>query len=58
MRGHCGKFLGYSNCHIGFDSAEETVRVAGKHEEIKQLLEVGFESVCEKDGFMFLRNRK
>jgi len=40
MRGHCGKFLGYSSCHIGFDSVEETVRVASKPEEIKQLLEV------------------
>jgi len=58
MRGHRGKFLEYSFYHIGFDSVEETVRVASKPEEIKQLLEVGFEYVCEKDGLMFLRKRK
>jgi len=40
MRGHRGKFLEYSFYHIGFDSVEETVRVASKPEEIKQLLEV------------------
>jgi hypothetical protein len=37
---------------------EFTVRVTGKPEEIKQLLEVGFEFVCEKDGLMFFRKRK
>jgi hypothetical protein len=26
--------------------------------EIKSLLEVGFEYICEKDGLMFLRKRK
>lgn len=37
---------------------EFTVKVAGKPEEIKALLEVGFEYVCEKDGLMFFRKRK
>jgi len=27
-------------------------------EEIKQLLEVGFEYICEKDGLLFFRKRK
>ena len=34
------------------------VKVAGKPEEIKALLEVGFEYICEKDGLMFFRKRK
>lgn len=37
---------------------EFTVRVATKPEEIKALLEVGFEYVCEKDALMFFRKRK
>ncbi len=37
---------------------EFTVKVARNPEEIKALLEVGFEYVCEKDGLMFLRKRK
>jgi hypothetical protein len=32
--------------------------VAEKPEEIKALLEVGFEYVCEKDELMFFRKRK
>ena len=34
------------------------VKVASKPEEIKALLEVGFEYVCEKDGLLFFRKRK
>ncbi|MCZ2855772.1 MAG: hypothetical protein O2U62_01625, partial [Candidatus Bathyarchaeota archaeon] len=34
------------------------VRVAAKPDEIKGLLEVGFEYVCQKDGLAFLRKRK
>lgn len=34
------------------------VKVAEEPEEIKALLEVGFEYVCEKDGLMFFRKRK
>ncbi len=37
---------------------EFTVRVAKTPEEVKSLLEVGFEYVCEKDGLMFFRKRK
>jgi len=34
------------------------VRIAKGPEEIKSLLEVGFEYVCEKDGLLFFRKRK
>ena len=34
------------------------VRVARSPEEIKALLEVGFEYVCEKNGLLFFRKRK
>jgi hypothetical protein len=37
---------------------EFTVKVAEKAEEIKTLLETGFEFVCEKDNLAFLRKRK
>jgi integrase len=35
-----------------------TIRVVEKPEEIKKLLEVGFEFVCQKDNLIFLRKRK
>lgn len=34
------------------------VTVAKSREEIKGLLETGFEYVCEKDGLMFFRKRE
>jgi integrase/recombinase XerD len=37
---------------------EYHVKVASTTEEIKSLLEVGFEYVCEKDGLLFFRKRK
>jgi len=37
---------------------EFTVKVARKPEEIKALLEVGFEHVCEKDSLLYFRKRK
>ena len=37
---------------------EFTVRIAREPEEIKALLEVGFEYICEKDGTLFFRKRK
>ena len=37
---------------------EFTVRVASKPEDIKQLLEVGFEFVCQKDGLAYFKKRK
>jgi hypothetical protein len=39
-------------------SDEFTFRIADKPEEIKTLLEVGFEYVCQKDTLIFLRKRK
>jgi len=39
-------------------SDEFHVKVAEKPEEIKKLLEVGFEYICTKDGLMFFRKRK
>ncbi len=40
------------------NSDEFTVRVAKDPEEIKSLLETGFEYVCTKDDLMFFRKRK
>ena len=37
---------------------EFTVRIAEKPEDVKGLLEVGFEYVCQKDNLIFLRKRK
>ena len=37
---------------------EFTVRVATKPDEIKALLEVGFEFVCKKDELLYFRKRK
>jgi len=39
-------------------SDEFTVRVASTPEEIKLLLEAGFDYVCEKDGLPHFRKRK
>lgn len=39
-------------------SDEFHVKVAAKPEEIRALLEAGFEYVCHKDGLMFFRKRK
>ncbi len=39
-------------------SDEFTVKVAKTPGEVKALLEVGFDYVCEKDGLMFFRKRK
>jgi len=43
---------------FGEYSDEFTVKVATKPEEIKALLESGFEYVCQKDDLMFFRKRK
>jgi hypothetical protein len=40
------------------ESDEFHVKIAETPEEIKALLEVSFEYVCEKDGLMFFRKRK
>ncbi|MCW4054807.1 MAG: hypothetical protein NWE84_07825 [Candidatus Bathyarchaeota archaeon] len=34
------------------------VRIAEKPEEVKSLLETGFEYVCQKDNLIFLRKAK
>jgi hypothetical protein len=39
-------------------SDEFTVKVTEKSEEMKTLLETGFEYVCQKDCLVFLRKRK
>jgi uncharacterized CHY-type Zn-finger protein len=39
-------------------SDEFTVRVTDKPEEVKALLEVGFDYVCQKDNLIFVRKRK
>lgn len=39
-------------------SDEFTVRIAENPEDVKGLLEVGFEYVCQKDNLIFLRKRK
>jgi integrase len=40
------------------DSDEFTVKVASHPEETKQLLEVGFQYICEKEGLLYFRKRK
>jgi hypothetical protein len=61
----CVEFLGYKRvedtllyvqiCEVVIKETpdEFTVRVASKPEEIKQLLEVGFEYIREKDSLLF-----
>jgi len=44
------------DCPIDFD--EFTVRVVKEPEEVKGLLEVGFNYVCQKDNLIFMRKRK
>jgi len=39
-------------------SDEFTAKVTDKPEEVKSLLEVGFEYVCNKDNLIFLKKRK
>jgi len=39
-------------------SDEFIVRVTDKPDEVKSLLEVGFEYVCQKDNLIFMRKRK
>jgi len=67
---HVQRLLGHKNIentmiYIDVEKAlfqmsndEFHVRVARSPEEIKALLEVGFEYVCEKDGLLFFRKRK
>jgi len=42
-----------------FESDDDfTCRVARTLEEAKQLIEAGFEYICERDGVMLFRKRK
>lgn len=43
---------------FGEYSDEFIVKIARTPEEIKALLEAGFEYVCDKDGLMFFRKRE
>jgi hypothetical protein len=49
--------IGHTIFGAGADD-EFTVKVTEKPEEIKTLLETGFEYVCSKDSLIFLRKRK
>jgi len=67
---HVKEFLGHrtvttTELYIQLDrvlfqetSEEFTVKVAEKPEQIKSLLEVGFQYICSKDKLMFFRKRK
>jgi integrase len=67
---HVKNFLGHKSVknteiYINIENAlfepsrdEFTVRVVEKPEEVKALLEVGFEYICQKDNLIFLRKRK
>jgi integrase len=46
--------------HTLFEPSDDafTVKVAEKPEDVKGLLEIGFEYVCQKDNLIFLRKRK
>jgi hypothetical protein len=67
---HVKSFLGHKSVrnteiyinieHTLFQDAGDafTVRVVEKPEEVKSLLEAGFEYVCQKDNLIFLRKPK
>ncbi len=42
-----------------FDEVDEFIcKVAKTQKEIKNLIEIGFEYICEQDGLKFFRKRK
>lgn len=51
-------YINIENTLFDPTSDEFTVKVAERPEEVKELLEVGFEHVCQKDSLIFLRKRK
>lgn len=51
-------YINIERAIFGQGNDEFTVKVAKTSEEIKELLEAGFDYVCEKDGLVFLRKRK
>jgi hypothetical protein len=56
VRGTGGQM--YPSARFEPTSDDFTVRVAERTEEVKALLEVGFEWVGQKEGLIFLRKRK
>lgn len=51
-------YINLEYAYFGEYNEDFHVKVASVPNEIKALLEVGFEYVCEKDGLMFFRKRK
>ncbi len=51
-------YINLENAIFQVESDEFHVRVAETSDEIKALLEVGFEYVCQKGGLLFFRKRK
>jgi len=51
-------YINLENTIFQTQNDDFTVRVANTSEEIQQLLEVGFEYVCEKDALLYFRKRK
>ena len=51
-------YINLENAIFQATNEEFHVKAAKTPEEIKTLLEVGFEHVCEKDSSMFFRKRK
>jgi TfoX/Sxy family transcriptional regulator of competence genes len=52
-------YISIEHTIFGISSDDEFhVRVTEEPEEIKTLLETGFEYVCQKDNKVFLRKRK
>lgn len=51
-------YINIENAMFEPSSDEFTVKVVQTAEEVKDLLEIGFEYVCQKDNLMFLRKRK
>jgi integrase len=52
-------YINIEHTVFGTDANDEfTVRVTEKPEEIKTLLEAGFDYVCQKDDLVFMRKRK
>jgi hypothetical protein len=54
----CWIYINIKNILFEPSRDEFTVRVVEKAEEVKGLLEVGFEYICQKDNLIFLRKRK
>ena len=54
----CLEIINLENTIFQAIDEEYHVKVAETSEEIKGLLKVGFEYVCEKDGLVYFRKRK